>query len=222
MKKVISALLCIAMLFSFASCKEKKENEVFCKADNGNISIISLKSANGVFVEKGNKDDVKNVATIIIKNNSDRMLEYGTIVFKVNDIERAEFIVSGLPAGEQCVVMETTARPLTENDKYTLNTTDTVFAYCDASTEDEQYTLTVDGSTMKVTNNTDKPLTVKIAYKYLKDGMYYGGICFRGTFEAIAPHETMEKTSSRFDKDCKIVDIVAYDPTAQTMTEQSK
>lgn len=220
MKRVISAFLCIAVLFSLASCGPEKKEEVFCEADNGNISVISLKAVDGTFVEKGNKDEVNAIATIIVRNNSNFMLEYGTVVFQVNEIERAEFIISALPAGEQCVVMETTARPFENDDEYTLNTTDSMFAYCDASTESDEYTLIVEGSTMKVTNNTDKPLTVNIAYKYFKDNMYYGGICFRGTFEEISPHETMEKTSSRFDKDCKIVNVTAYEQNNQMMAQQ--
>lgn len=208
MKKVISALLCITVLFGLASCGEKnKEEEYFCKADEGRITVLSLKAADGVFVEKGNKDEVKNVATIVVRNDSDRMLEYGIIVFRVNDIERAEFEVCALPAGEQCVVMETTARPMSDGDQYTLNTTDSMFAYCEQEVENEKYTVSVDGSKIKVTNNTDAPLNVRIAYKYFMDKMYYGGIAFRGSFENIAPHETMEKTSSRFDKDCRIVNI---------------
>ncbi len=208
MRKVISALLCVVILIGFASCKgNDKEDEVFCVADGGNITVLSLKSADGVFVEKGKKDDVTGVATIIVKNNSEQMLEYGKIVFRVNEIERAEFIISALPAGEECVVMETTARPLEEKDEYILNADDTVFAYCEASTENEKYTIESEGSTLKVTNNGNEPLTVRIAYKYYKDDMYYGGICFRGTFENIAPGETMAKDSSHFDKDCKIVNV---------------
>lgn len=210
MKKLICALLCIVILFGLSSCKEEEKAEAFCTADDGNITVLSLDSADGIFVEKGNKDNVKGVATIVVKNNSEKMLEYGTIVFRVNDIERAEFIVSALPAGEQCVIMETTARPLNKDDKYQINIVDSNFAYCDASTEDEKYTLEVDGSTLKVTNNTESPLTVKVAYKYFKNGKYYGGICFRGTFENIAPGETMEKTSNRFDGDCRIVNITTY------------
>ncbi|MCQ2471917.1 MAG: hypothetical protein MJ147_07775 [Clostridia bacterium] len=212
MKKVICIFLCIAMLFAFASCKgknikeEKKEN-IFCEADNGMLTVLSLDSASGIFVEKGNQDNVKGVATIIVRNNSKQMLEYGKIVFRVNDIERAEFIVNGLPAGEQCVVMETTARPLEKDDVYKINIDDSMFSYCDASTESEKYTLNVEGSTIKVTNNTDAPLTVRVAYKYYKDNRYYGGICFRGSFEKIAPGKTMEKTSNRFNGNCKIVSI---------------
>lgn len=213
MKRVISAFLCMVMIFSFASCKEetkepeKKEEQYFCTAGEGKIKVLSLESADGVFVEKGNKDEVKGVATIKVRNDSEQMLEFGKIVFQVNDIERAEFEVCALPAGEQCVVMETAARPLNESDKYKLNNADSVFAYCDQSVESDKYTVETDGSTIKVTNNTDAPLNVRIAYKYFMDKMYYGGIAFRGSFENIAPHETVEKTSSRFDSDCRIVNI---------------
>lgn len=207
MKRVFSVVLCVVMLLAFSSCKKDEPIENFCEADEGKISVISLDAVDGLFVEKGNQDKVESVATIIVKNNSDRMLEYGTVVFNVNEYERAEFVISALPAGEKCLVMETTARRLEKDDEYKLRTTDSVFAYCDASVQSEKYELTVDNSTFKLQNKTDIPLTAKIAYKYYKDGMYYGGIAFRGTFESVQPHTTMEKTSKRFTDDCKIVNI---------------
>ena len=215
MKRVISAFLCMVMILGLASCKgetnkpEKEKEQYFCKMSEGKIKVLSLESADGIFVEKGRKDEVKGVATIVVRNDSEQMLEYGTIVFRVNDIERAEFIVSALPAGEQCVVMETTARPLNQGDNYTANHGDSVFAYCDQSIESDKYTVKVEGSTFKVTNNTDSPLNVRIAYKYYMDKMYYGGIAFNSAhaFENIAPHQTVEKESSRFDSDCRIVNI---------------
>lgn len=205
MKRFISALLCLSILFGFASCKKK--DEVFCEADSGKIKVLSLESTSGLFVEKGKQDKVKHVATIVVRNVSDKMLEYGKIVFRVNEIERAEFIVCALPAGEECVVMETTARTLAKDDVYIINMDDSMFSYCDSATEDEKYTLEIEGSTLKVKNNTDSPLTVKVAYKYYKGNRYYGGICFRGTFESIAPGETMKKKSNRFNENCKIVNV---------------
>lgn len=211
MKRFIGALLCVVMIFGFASCggasEKPDEEKYFCEADEGKIKVLSLKASDGEFVEKGNNDEVKGVAAIVIRNDSEQMIEYGTIVFSVNDTERAKFEVSALPAGEQCVVMETMSKAYNEGDVYKIDDTASVFAYCDQSTESEKYTVSVDGSTIKVTNNTEAPLTVRIAYKYFRDNMYYGGIAFRGSFENIAPHETMEKESSRFGEDCKIVNI---------------
>lgn len=221
MKKIMCAFLCVVFLFGLASCKEKtpeentEQEQIFCTADGGKLSVISLESASGLFVEKGQQDSVTGVATIVVRNDTDKMLEYGKIVFRVNDIERAEFVVCCLPAGEKCVVMETTARPLGESDTYKINITDSLYSYCDETTESKDYTLALNGSTIKVTNNTASPLTVKIAYKYFKDGQYYGGICFRGSFENIAPGETMEKTSNRFNSDCKIVNVTSSTETTE-------
>lgn len=217
MKRIISAVLCVVLLMGLASCKKGEQQtqtttqpqaeSIFCTADEGKITVLSLDAASGLFVEKGKQDNVSGVATIVVRNDSGKMLEYGKIVFRVNDCERAEFIVNALPNGAQCVVMETTARPLADSDTYKINITDSMFSYCEASTESELYTLAVEGSTIKITNNTKTAMTVNVAYKYFKDDKYYGGIAFRGTFENIAPGETMSQTSNRFNSDCRIVNI---------------
>lgn len=212
MKRVLSAVLCVVLVLGFSSCrnetKEPEKEECFCEVDGGKIKVLSLYAADGAFVEKGEKDEVSGVAAIVVRNDSGQMLEYGTIVFTVNDTERARFVISALPDGEQCVVMETDARPFASEDKYVVNDTDSLFAYCDQSVEGEEYTINVDGSKINVTNNTDKPLNVYVNYKYFKDEMFYGGIAFRGRFENIAPHQMMSKTSDYFDNECRIVNVI--------------
>lgn len=215
MKRIISVFVCIAVLFSLSACGEKQpagkeEQKNLYEADSGKISVVSLEAVDGLFVEKGGQDEVKSTAAIVVKNNSDKILEYGTISFRVNDYERAEFVISALPAGEKCLVMETTARVLHKEDKYTVLPGSCTFSYCDASTESGKYKLEIEGSTLKLTNKTEAPLTAKIAYKYYKNDMYYGGIAFRGTFENIEAGKTMEKTSERFSADCRIVNITTY------------
>lgn len=218
MKKIISLLLCMAMLFMFASCKDTKdpaqgteEPKYLYEVDSGKVKIVSLNAADGVFVEKGNKDEVKQTATITVLNDSDRMLEYAEIVFTVNEYERAEFIVSALPAGQECVVMETTARVMKSDDKYTLDSRSCTFAYCDQNLTPAEAEIKTDGSTISVTNKTDVQKDILVTYKYFKDDKYYGGIAFRGKFEQVKPGETVQKTSSRFGDDCKIVNITIYD-----------
>ena len=208
MKKLISLLVCVAILFTFASCAKKEiEKEDFLTLDNGNISVVSLQGVSGLFVEKGNQDEVKNVAALIVKNNSDRMLEYCVISFRVNDYERADFNISALPAGESVIVMETLARTYSSDDKYAVDNESTIFSYCDSSLLSDVAELKTEGSDFMLKNRSDKPVSATVVYKYYKDGMYYGGIAFRGKFENVAPGETMKKTSNRFNEDCRIVNI---------------
>lgn len=210
--------MCMLMLVPFAACKEKtaetkpdkteEQKTIFpMELDGGKIIIEKIEGVDGLFVERGGKDEVKGVTALILKNKSGKMLEYADISFRVNQYEGADFIVSALPAGESTVVMESFARQFSADDIYELNAQKTAFTYCDASAKAKGIEIKIDGADITVKNNTDKTLSPCIVYKYYRDGMYYGGIAFRGTFENIAAGGSVTKTSDRFTDDCKIVNI---------------
>lgn len=218
MKRSISVLICLAMLFSFASCKssEGKDNttaaieakpQYLCEADSGRVRVISMSAADGIFVEDARKIEVKQVASIIVQNTSNQMLADAELWFKVNEDEYATFVVMALPAGEKCVVMEKTARTLNKDDKYTLDSTLCKFAYSNAEPVDKNVDIQTEGSTIRITNKTQSVLSTRITYRYYMNDMYYGGIAFTGEFKDIKPGETMEKTSSYFNDDCRIVGV---------------
>lgn len=215
MKKVISLLLCILFVFSLSACgKEKAEEEKekteesFMVLDEGNIVIEKLEGVDGLFVEKGNQDEVKNVSALVIKNNSEQMLEYLSLSFRVNTYERADFTVSALPAGEKVIVMESFARAFNSEDKYEIDDNSTIFTYCEAGSDSEAAEVKTDGANITVKNKTAENINATVVYKYYKDGMYYGGIAFRGKFEDIIPGGSVTKKSDRFNESCKIVNVV--------------
>lgn len=220
MKRAVSILICFAMIFSLASCRgsEEKENptaateaqpQYLCEADSGNVRVISMSAADGIFVEDPDKGkvEVRQVASIIVQNMSDRMLANAELWFRVNENEYATFIVQALPAGEKCVVMERTARTLNKDDKYTLDSGLCNFAYSYSTPEDKNVEVKTEGSTIRITNKTQSVLSTRITYRYYMNDMYYGGVAFSGEFKDIKPGETMEKTSRHFNNDCKIVGI---------------
>lgn len=196
------------MPLPFAACSAEKKKPLSFTLDNGNVTVSPVSSVSGIFAERGGNDRVKNVCAVTVKNNSGRMLEYGTVTMNVNGEEYAEFIISALPAGESALVMESLARPYSKKDEFTLRRDKSTFSYCDANTNPKDVSVTTDGSTITVKNNTDKTLTALITYKYYKDGVYYGGIAFRGEFADIPQGESLRKVSERFNESCRIVNIV--------------
>lgn len=209
MKKIVSIIMSVAAFMLLVSCSGSEKEPVF-KFDSEKIAIMSLTGIDGLYVEKGGQDEVTGVAAITVKNNSERMLEYAKISFRVNDFEKADFIVSALPAGKSAIVMETTARPFSSDDTYAQDSESSMFSYCDSGMNNDKFKIKTDGSTITVENETDADATVQITYKYFKNGMYYGGIAFRGSFEDIAAGGSLEKTSDRFNDTCKIVNVT-YD-----------
>lgn len=209
MRKAVSFLLIVSFLFLISACGEKptEEEKYFCVVDN-NIKVLSLEGGDGLFVENGNFDEVKGVATIKVRNDSERMVEYSKISFRVNDIERAEFEIKALPSGETTTVMEITAKPFASTDKYELinNAESTFAAYCDPTMNTDKIKIETDGGKITVTNLTAEDISkVIIYYKYYVDGAYYGGIAFRGTFENVKAGKSVSRTSDRFAQNGKIV-----------------
>ena len=206
-RKIIIFLLITAVILSFSACS-KGEDSRSMTLDNGNITVSPVSSVSGIFTERGGNDKVENVCAVTVRNNSGKMLEYGTVTMNVNGEEYAEFIISALPAGESVLVMESLARQFSDKDEFTLRQDKSMFSYCEADTNPKDVSVSTDGNTITVKNNTDEQLTALITYKYFKDGVYYGGIAFRGEFADIPRGESLSKTSERFNESCRIVNIV--------------
>lgn len=207
-KKFLKSLICLLILAAmmlFPACSKDKDSITF---DNGNVSVSPVSSVSGIFAERGGNDEVENVCAVTVKNNSDKMLEYGVITVKVNGGGYAEFIVSALPAGKSALVMEALARPYSENDGYTFRQDRSMFSYCEADAKPKDVAVSTDGSTITVKNKTDEPLTALVTYKYYKKGIYYGGIAFRGEFADIPAGESFSRESERFNESCRIVNII--------------
>lgn len=219
MKKITALLMVIALLFSMCACRKEEQNPTLTEETTtieleqalfeiDGVKVLSLEGGNGLFVEKGGFDEVEGVATVRVKNDSDRMIDYAKLSFRVNEIERAEFEIKALPAGETATVMEISARLYNSDDKYELinNYESTFVAYGEQGMNEDKIKIETDGGKITVTNISDKDISqVIIYYKYYIDSSYYGGIAFRGTFENIKAGKSVSQTSDRFAQNGKIV-----------------
>lgn len=221
MKKILCFFMFALLLISFSGCKTTTPAEqptatnpvtkkYFCTYDNNKIKVLSLEGYDGLFVERGGFDQVTGVVAIKVRNDSKEMVDYAKLTFKVNEYELAQFEIKALPAGETAVAMEITAKPFNAADKYVLvqDEASTFAAYGTADMQSSKVQITTEGGNITVKNLTDTELKkVTVYYKYFIDGIYYGGIAFRGSFESIKPGESKTQISDRFAKNGKIVDI---------------
>lgn len=231
MKKTVILLLCFSFIAALSACtknsatgeeaataSQKSEqtaeaaenednNETLKTLDEGRIEIVSIKGTDGLFVEKGEEIQVNNIASIVIKNRSDKMLEYAKISYRVNKYERADFEISALPAGESAVVMESLAREYSESDDYECDEASLLTAYKNADENPDGVEIESGDGIIAVKNVSDKAINATVIYKYYIDGQYYGGIAFSGKFEKVAPGETVTKESDRINEKCRIVNI---------------
>lgn len=220
MKRLQIIFLCFILIIGISACAKQIENtggngpviqseeaENTLTIDDGKIIIEAIKGTDGLFVEKGDRAEAENISSIVITNNSDEMLEYAVFPFHVNQYERADFIVSALPAGESAVVMESFARPFSKEDEYEIDSKAVLTAYAEEKTESDKVEITTENDMITVKNVSDDTISATVVYKYYQGDMYYGGIAFSGSFEDIKPGESVSKKSDCFGENCKIVNL---------------
>lgn len=159
----------------------------------------------GVFVENGKNEEVEDVAAILVENRSDAFLDRANISYKYGD-EKALFVVTGLPAGEKCWVLEKNKMKVDGKHKFEFNNCTTAFN-SNAIEVSEHLTTETNDNVVKVTNTSRHTLeNVCVYYKNtFDDGNYFGGITYVLAFGELGPGESMEKESAHFSDKSAIV-----------------
>lgn len=163
----------------------------------------------GSFLEDGSDEATENVVSLLVKNNSDQMLQVGEITFQVNDSETATFFVTNLPAGASGLVLESNKRPYSEEDSYTYG--DTVASFIDSpSLEEDKFEIAKEDGKLTLKNNTEESYEkIYVYYKYKqRNGTYMGGITYRTPFENVAAGSEVEAVAAHFRVEgSEIVDV---------------
>lgn len=169
------------------------------------LYCLEFSAFSGVFVENGENEDVHDVAAILVENRSEAFLDRAVITYKYDDKD-AVFLLTGLPAGEKCWVME--QNKLQIDGKYEFEFSDCVSAFDNDAIETSEH-LTVDATdnVLEVTNTSDKTLkNVCVYYKNtFDDGNYFGGITYMLSFGELSPAQTAQKASAHFSDKSEIV-----------------
>lgn len=174
----------------------KREEEV--KIANGDLKVEQFAVFSGQFVEDGRDELVENVAAILVKNKSEKFLNFAVLLYKVNG-EDAAFAVTGLPAGESAWVMEITKLRVKDSTKFVYQ--DCISSFRDSViSSSEDVTIQSDGNMLTATNNTDRNLhSVFVYYKNRhSDGKYFGGITYAVEFGSLEPGASIEKIAGHY------------------------
>lgn len=178
-----------------------KQTEKPARLTRDDIEIISVGNYSGIFVEDGSNDAVVDVASALVRNNSDEMLLAATFTFRVNDSETAEFVVSNLPAGTTALVQEKNRRTFSQSDVYVLEDD----AYGMAENEQlqtDKFKVTGSDGMLTLENLTQQSYQkVYVYYKYVQQGgAFLGGVTFRTALEEIGPGETAAVEAGHFSE----------------------
>lgn len=175
------------------------------KPVSGNLICEEISRYTGSFVEDGSGRPVQDVAAIRVANNTGKYLEVAKIIYKVGD-RKAEFVVTGLPAGGKVWIMESNALTLQDGDELVLDEiTDTYNTKAITATGD--IAVTRQGKALTLTNKTSRTLkNVVVYYKHTqKDGTFFGGITYVIPFDNLEPGASMTKSADHFGENATIV-----------------
>lgn len=173
------------------------------KIKDTDMIIESIGQYTGPFIEDGNDKPTGNVISLVVKNNSDKVIQYGEINLKVNNKDIITFKLTNIPSKTSVLVMESTGKyKYNKKDSYKCLTS--IQAELDKMTlmKDKIEVVTVDDGKIAIKNKSnDKLDTVYVYYKYFQDGgTYLGGITYRSKFENLEPGETKEEKIGHFSK----------------------
>ncbi len=168
----------------------------------------------GSFVEDASDKSVKNVASILITNKSDRFLEYARLDYEI-DGKPAVFEVSALPPGRGAWVMESNAMTVTDDSELVYIDAMTVFID-DVVSNPEELTIQYGANMLRVINKSAQTLeNVTVYYKVVhKDGNFFGGIAYRVNFGTLAPGEASEKIAGHYKEDWTSIIRVTWQESA--------
>lgn len=171
------------------------------KIKDAGLEIKSVGQYSGQFIEDGSDESVKNVSSIIVSNNSKKVIQYAKISFKVNKSKTASYVITSLEPGKTALVMESSKMKYNKKDTYK-------FKECNKSRIDKmdlmEDTFDIEryDKEISIKNKSNKDYdTVYVYYKYkLSTGVYLGGITYRTKFENVKAGKTLKESAGHFSK----------------------
>lgn len=219
MRLLVSAILVVAMSMSVSGCKgsgaenvstadeQTTLNTVFDKppASSADLYCLEFTAYSGIYVEDGKNEEIENVAAILVENRADVFLDKATVKYKYGD-KTAAFLVTGLPAGGKCWVLE--ADKMVIDGKHSFEFEDCVSAFKEeAVLSTDKLTTTSEDNSVTIKNISEDTLeNVCVYYKNtMDDGVYLGGITYMMNFGTLEPGEDLTKESGHFSDRSEIV-----------------
>ena len=211
--------------------EENNSSEEYAQAGDRNLETIKLDAENGKvwkelkdetygiqinvlsdgytgpFVEDGADEKVGNVLALKFTNNGTKAVQYAEYVFDIGK-ETVSFKVSDLPAGQSCVVLESSQHKYKEKDILSLVTR--IVALVDEIPFARDQILVVDNSndTITVMNLTDKEIPLaRVFYKNFdaEQGIFVGGITYNAKVDKIPAGKGVTVSPTHFKSGDSVV-----------------
>ena len=206
LRKYIASFLALLLLSGCSVNGEAPQQTTAPSSSiNGGLVCEEISRFSGAFVEDGKDQQVKDVAAILVVNQTEQFLDLATVTYQVGD-RTATFQITGLPAGRKAWVMESNRLTLKDGDELVLK--DCVESYRpDPIVTSDALSVSRQGQYLTLTNTSDSKLVnVAVYYKNtLEDGTFLGGITYVMAFGDMEPGATKTIGKDHFDQTSEIL-----------------
>lgn len=155
---------------------------------NKNMEIISIGEYSGKFIEDGSDIKKDNVLSMVVKNTSEDIIDYGEITMRVRGKNNTiKFEITNLKPGACALVMESSGKVEFNSEDQYMYISSKNNMISDFSMMEPEIDITTEDNKITIKNLTDKDLnTVYVYYKTISEGnCYLGGVTYRAKFEDI-------------------------------------
>ena len=174
------------------------------------LVCTDVDSYTGLFMEDGTDEPVSDVMRLVVKNTSEKDLQYAEIRF-VYGAEVREFSVSNLASGASCILLEKSRQSMIEGNLDDYMAEHVVFFDEPMKLMEDQFEITGQDGVINVKNISGRDVTkdVVVYYKYAVDDVYYGGITFRVRVSGgMSAGEIRQIPAVHFDKESSVLTMV--------------
>lgn len=159
---------------------EVKELEFPLMLDSGKLEVTSLFQFDGFNPDCGDETG-KDIASILVKNTSDRHLERAAIVFTSSSGATWNFVLTDLPAGKTVMAFSQENASASPGEVGIDATCDAVFSETASMCED-RVAVSVEGTVITLQNKTAEVIPQLVLYCHSSLGEeYFGGITYTYT-----------------------------------------
>lgn len=173
------------------------------------LTVEAIGTYDGAYMEDGTDEQVERVAAVLIKNESEHMLQIAELKLVFDSGDEAVFLLTNIPAGRTVLALDMN-RLQCDKERKATEITGMMNFFDETPMETER--LDAEGTEGRLTlkNRSDEayPL-VYVYYKTMADnGVYLGGITYRVPFEQIPGKTQIETDAAHYSPDkSEIVEI---------------
>ena len=174
------------------------------------LICTDVDSYSGLFMEDGTDEPVSDVMRLVVKNTSEKDLQYAEIRF-VYGAEVREFSVSNLASGASCILLEKSRQSMIEGNPDNYVAERVVFFNEAMNLMESRFEITGEDGVLNVKNISSEDVLgdVVVYYKYAVDDVYYGGITFRVRVSGgLKSGEIRQIPVAHFDKESSVLTMV--------------